>query len=594
MNILMALSQLEVTGAEVYALSLGKELRERGHALFYVSDTLSAGEPPGEYIPLTFNRRGPLRRIWQVIRLVAVIRSRDIQLVHAHSRASGWSARIACWITRTPMITTVHGRQPVHGSRKWFRAFGLRAIAVCEAVQDQLVDALNVPADQVVVIRNGIDPTAFQAQKARPPLQARKPRVAIVGRLTGPKGELCLRLLSDVLDLNALHVRIVTGSMLPPAFKAFSDRVAFVQDQSAVANEIAQADLVIGAGRVAAEALFSGTPLFAVGETRHIGLVSIENLGTAMSTNFGDVGGDELKMDFKQIKHELTMLMSKANMLPPVSDELRSRVVEAYGLQSVASKVEKVYQDAVVETLRREIPILMYHRLVEHPSEQGVHGTWITVKMFEKHLRLIQRLGFETLTFKDFHEKGFAHRFSRGRKYLMITADDGYKDNLTRMLPLLKKYNMKATVYVVSGESHNRWDVEHPTNPDVRVPLLSADEIRALDASGHVEIGGHTLSHARLDELDAENQAREIRENKRVLEDILGHPILSFAYPFGHLNESAKIQAREAGYAYAVATDSGPRAMHQDRYQIRRIAVFPRTDVFGLWRKIRGDYVFRR
>jgi len=222
-----------------------------------------------------------------------------------------------------------------------------------------------------------------------------------------------------------------------------------------------------------------------------------------------------------------------------------------------------------------------------------VHGTWTTVQMFERHLRLIQRMGFETLTFRDFHDKGFMHRFSPGRKYLMITADDGYQDNLTRMLPLLRKYNMKATVYVVSGETHNRWDVEHPTNPDVRVPLLSADEIRDLEASGHVEIGGHTLSHAKLDELDAKAQAKEIRENKCALEGILGHPMLSFAYPFGYLNESAKTQAREAGYAYAVATDSGPRAMHQDRFQIRRIAVFPRTDVFGLWRKIRGDYVFR-
>jgi peptidoglycan/xylan/chitin deacetylase (PgdA/CDA1 family) len=465
---------------------------------------------------------------------------------------------------------------------------------VCEAVRDQLEDVLGVPADQVVVIRNGIDPAAFPWSEVSLKREARKPRVAIVGRLTGPKGELCQRLLSDVLDLSAVSVRVVTGSALTPAFYSFSDRVGFVQNQSSVAEEIAQADLVIGAGRVAVEALFSGTPVFAVGETRHIGLVSLENLEAAMASNFGDVGGDELSMDFQQIRRELSVLLSTPNALPPVSTELRSRVLEAYSIQSVASKVEKVYQDAVVETLRREMPILMYHRLVEDPSEQGVHGTWTTVQMFEKHLRLIQRMGFETLTFKDFQDNGFMHRFSPGRKYLMITADDGYQDNLTRMLPLLKKYNMKATVYVVSGETHNRWDAEHPTNPDVRVPLLSADEIRVLDTSGHVEIGGHTLTHAKLNELDAEAQAREIRENKRALESILGHPILSFAYPFGYLNESAKTEAREAGYAYAVATDSGPRAMHQDGFQIRRIAVFPRTDVFGLWRKIRGDYVFRR
>jgi peptidoglycan/xylan/chitin deacetylase (PgdA/CDA1 family) len=465
---------------------------------------------------------------------------------------------------------------------------------VCEAVRDQLVDVLGVPADQVVVIRNGIDPAAFPPIGTKPPLQARKPRVAIVGRLTGPKGELCRRLLSDVLDLNALEVRVVTGSVLPTDFQTFSDQVTFIQDQSGVAEEIAQADLVIGAGRVAVEALFTGTPVFAVGETRHIGLVKTENLDVAMATNFGDVGGVELAMNFQQIKLELSALLSEPGGLPTVCAALRQHMLEAYGLQAVVTRVEEVYQDAVVETLRREMPILMYHSLVEHPSERGGHGNWTTVDMFERHLRLIQRMGFETLTFKDFHDKGFMHRFTPGRRYLMITADDGYQDNLTRMLPLLKKYNMKATVYVVSGETHNRWDVEHPTNPEVSVPLLSADEIWALDASGHVEIGGHTLTHAKLDELDSEAQAREIRENKQVLEGILGHPMLSFAYPFGYLNESAKAQAQRAGYAYAVATDSGPRAMHQDRFQIRRIAVFPRTDVFGLWRKIRGNYVFRR
>jgi len=589
----MALSQLEVTGAEVYATTLGDELTARGHRVWYVSDTLTRPSA-GTFIPLAFNKRSVPRRLWQVARLVWLIRRYGIQLVHAHSRASGWSARVACWLTRTPMVTTVHGRQPIHGSRRWFRAFGARAIAVCEAVQDQLVDVLGVPAEQVVVIRNGIDPTAFPPIGTKLPLHTRKPCVAIVGRLTGPKGELCHRLLSDALDLNAIEARVVTGSALPTAFQVFSDQVIFVQNQSVVAEEIARADLVIGAGRVAVEALFTGTPVFAVGETRHIGLVTTENLDIAMASNFGDVGGGELAMDFDQIKQEFSLLLSGPNALPPVSAELRSKVLAAYSLEVVANKVEEIYQDVLVETLRREMPILMYHRLVEHPSEQGVHGTWTTVQMFEKHLRLIQRMGFETLTFQDFHDKGFIHRFSPGKKYLMITADDGYRDNLTRMLPLLKKYNMKATVYVVSGETHNRWDVDHPTNPDVRVPLLSGDEIRALDASGHVEIGGHTLSHAKLNELDAESQAKEIRENKRVLEGILGHPMLSFAYPFGYLNESAKNQAREAGYAYAVSTDSGPRAMHQDRFQIRRIAVFPRTDVFGLWRKIRGDYVFRR
>ncbi|AZU46190.1 protein WavL [Aeromonas hydrophila] len=136
--------------------------------------------------------------------------------------------------------------------------------------------------------------------------------------------------------------------------------------------------------------------------------------------------------------------------------------------------------------------------------------------------------------------------------------------------------------------------MEQASNPDTRVDLMNGEQLKALTASGHVEIGGHTLTHPRLSKLAPEQQAHEIQENKRQLEALLGHPLLSFAYPYGDMDESAKEQAIAAGYRFAVATNSGPRAMHQDPFRIRRIAIFPRTDVFGLWRKIRGNYVFRK
>ena len=593
MNVLMALSQLEVTGAEVYATTLGNALSHRGHRVMYVSDTLSKAIE-GEYIPLRFNKRSLYQRCWHIARLTYLIKRHQIQLVHTHSRASAWSCSVACWLTRTPMITTVHGRQPVHPSRKWFKAFGCRALAVCEAVRNQLIAEFGLPEQRVPVVRNGVDPCSFPLSESRPPLSGRKPRIAIVGRLTGPKGVLCRKLLLEALDLDRWDIRVVTGSQIPNDFSGLHKRVTFVQNQSVVQEELARADLVIGAGRVAVEALFTGTPVYAVGETGVIGFIGLKNIEQAMATNFGDVGGVELDIDFSRIRDDLLNLLSGSSNLPSVSSELRERVISAYNLAGLVTRIESIYQDVIVESLKKEMPILMYHRFVEHPSERGVHGTWITVEMFEKHLQLIKRMGFETLTFKDLQENGFSYRLQPQKRYLMITADDGYKDNLTRMLPLLQKYGMRATVYVVSGETYNRWDSEHQTNPDIKVPLLSSDEIRAMDGSGYVEIGGHTLSHAKLDELDAEAQAVEIRENKAKLEDILGHPILSFAYPFGYLNESAKEQARLAGYTFAVSTDSGPRAMHQDPFQIRRIAVFPRTNVFGLWRKIRGNYVFRR
>ncbi|MBW3733576.1 polysaccharide deacetylase family protein [Aeromonas dhakensis] len=586
MNILMALSQLEVTGAEVYATTVGNELTRRGHQVFYVSDTLT--KPTlGQVFKLRFNKRSILRRFWHVFYLVYLIKKHHIQLVHAHSRASGWSSYVACKLTGTPMITTVHGRQPVHASRKAFHALGFRAVAVCEDIASQIIDNLGVDPAIVQVLRNGIETDKFQPVPA--PDNA-KPVIAIIGRLSGPKGELCYRLLDEVLDLDACQVKVVSGSQLPERFVRFRDRVDFVGYVEDVPALMAQCDLVIGAGRVAMEALLCGRPAFAIGEAKAIGLVTGQNLDEALASNFGDIGPRDLAIDFAALKTQIAPALASGS----VSDVIRQRIQAEYGLAGVVSGLESIYQDAVVETLRREMPVIMYHRFIEHESEKGVHGTWMPIAMFEKHLRLLKWLGYETLTFRDLADKGFIHRLQYGKRYLMITADDGYQDNLTRMLPLLEKYGYKAVVYVVTGEGYNRWDVEQASNPDTRVDLMNGEQLKALVASGHVEIGGHTLTHPRLSKLAPEQQAHEIQENKRQLETLLGHPLLSFAYPYGDMDESAKAQAMAAGYRFAVATNSGPRAMHQDPFRIRRIAIFPRTDVFGLWRKIRGNYVFRK
>jgi len=94
----MALSQLEVTGAEVYAVEIGEKLIDRGHNLYFVSDTLTK-KNRGEYIPLAFNKRNIFQRLDQIIKLIKIIKQNKIDVVHAHSRASAWSTEIACKLT---------------------------------------------------------------------------------------------------------------------------------------------------------------------------------------------------------------------------------------------------------------------------------------------------------------------------------------------------------------------------------------------------------------------------------------------------------------------------------------------------------------
>jgi peptidoglycan/xylan/chitin deacetylase (PgdA/CDA1 family)/glycosyltransferase involved in cell wall biosynthesis len=587
MNILMALSQLEVTGAEVYATTIGDKLIEKGHQVFFVSDTLT--KPTlGTFFKLRFNKRSIPRRFWHVVYLIWLIKKHKIQLVHAHSRASGWSSYIACKLTGTPMITTVHGRQPVHASRKAFHALGYAAVAVCEDIKQQLIDSLGVSADQIHVIRNGIETEKFTA--VAPPHND-KPLIIIVGRLTGPKGDVCYRLLDEVIDLNRYRVQVISGSQVTERFQRFQQNsvefVGYVQD---IPARMQQADLVIGAGRVAMESLLCGRPTLAIGEAKALGVITQDNLPQALASNFGDIGPKDLDIDFPALIDEIESGIA----LQQTDNQVRQQIQQEYDLNRIVTKLEQVYQDTYIYTRQREVPVIMYHRFIQQDSEKGVHGTWLPVSMLEKHFKLLQWLGYETLTFQDMAEHGFIHRLQPGKKFIIITVDDGYRDNLTLLLPLLKKYNFKAVIYAVSGENHNRWDVDVTENPDRPVPLMTPDELKQIANSGYVEIGGHTLTHPRLSKLTTAEQQHQIVENKAVLEKLIGKRLISFAYPYGDYNEQSKSLVAEAGYPFAVATNSGPLAIHQDNLAIRRIAIFPKTDVFGLWRKIRGNYTFRK
>lgn len=586
MNILMALSQLEVTGAEVYATTVGNQLTTRGHTVHYVSDTLT--KPfVGQFFKLRFNKRSIPRRFWHVAYLVYLIKKHNIQLVHAHSRASSWSCHVACKLTGTPMVTTVHGRQPVHRSRKAFHAMGDKALPVCEAIEQQLIEQLDVPASQLTVSRNGIETQAFSP--AEPPNNA-KPIITIVGRLTGPKGDLCYRLLDECLDLDKYDVRVLTGSAMEARFEQFANKASFPGYTNDVAQVLHQSDLVIGAGRVAMESLLCGRPTLAIGEAISIGIVDEHNLAHAMATNFGDIGPNILDIDFNVIAQEVEKGLNQLSCDPVVTEAIRDN----YDLEHIVSQVENIYQDVVINKLQKEMPILMYHRFIDNDSKKGTRGPYIDIQLFEKHLKLLKRLGFESLTFEDFANKSSIERLNPNKRYFMLTVDDGFVDNYELMLPLLKKYDFKAVVYVVTGETYNRWDVEASENPDKPFPLMNSEQIKAMAESGFIEIGGHTLTHPFLSKLSYPEQKREIEQNKCELESITGKPLTSFAYPYGDLDDNSKVIARELGFEFAVATNSGPLAFHQDLYQIRRIAIFPKTSALGLWRKVRGNYVFRK
>lgn len=588
MNILMALSQLEVTGAEVYGVTLSDELIKRGNNVIIVSDTLTK-ESKAKYIKLEFNKRGLSERINQIKTLLKIIKENDIHVVHAHSRASSWSSQIACKIAGIPLITSTHGRQPIHLSRKIFKAFGDLTIPVCENIQTHLINELGVSSKNTVVLRNPINTLEypFVPQKK----DGSKKILSIIGRLSGPKGEVAYKLLELLADMENLEIRLIGGKDIPEKFQKFfkNENIKFMGYVNDVPEKIKESDIVAGAGRVAVEGILSRKPVIAIGEAKYIGLITNNNLYEALASNFGDIEfKNSENFNWNQLK---TDVESAFTLTEKELFDLRNSIEKEFDLNIITDKIEKIYARLYVLKKKYDIPVIMYHRVVNNENEGGVHGTYITAKKFDEHMKYLKEHDYEPITFKELLKLNYRNRFNNGKKYIILTFDDGYEDNYKIAFPILKKYQFKCIIYLVSHLNYNKWDVEVPENPEKKFPLMTWDMIKEMQEYG-IEFGGHTMTHQKLAHIPFEQAKEEITKSTQFLEEKLEEKLVCFAYPYGDLNEQVKEFVRNSSYSFAVATDSGDLSFSEDLFQIRRIGIFPTNNMLSFKRKVHGNYNF--
>lgn len=604
MNILMALSQREITGAEVYAATLTEQLMKRGHKVVIVSDTLTV-KSDALFIPLAFNERSLADRFSHVRTLCRIIKEHDIQVVHAHSRASAWSCAIACKLCRIPLITTTHGRQPVHLSRKINKSFGVKSICVCENIRTQICNDLGYAQKNTILLRNPVDATAFNftpkstsehdadnALKSNNQDDKHEILVALVGRLSGPKGDVAYEVLSKLSEHKHIQVQIIGSKFIPERFNKFEnlENVHFLGYRTDVPELMKKADVIIGAGRVGIEAMLTGRPLIAVGEAIYEGLVTKANIGAVLSSNFGDINSiNETHLDFSKLKDDVEAAVKLT------SDELadlKDIIKHEFDMERIVNTVEQLYSRTYVEYKRYEMPIIMYHRVVDSPDEVGVHGTYVTKELFKKHMQVLKDNGYRTVTFKELAEDHLlTKRFDKGNKFVVLTFDDGYEDNYRVMFPILKEFGAKAVIFLLSESKYNEWDVNNPHNPEKRFDLMSEEQVKEMAAYG-VEFGAHTKTHPYLSSLPIEEAREQIVQCKQKLEQTYGQPFITFAYPYGDLNDEVKSEVRKAGFTFAVSTDSGEINVDSDLFQIRRIGIFPRNSMLTFRRKISGYYNF--
>ena len=600
MNILHVLSQFEVTGAEVYAVTLANTQFRRGHQPVIVSDTLSTpAEVP--YIQLPVGRRSYSQRLKNISEISKLIDRNNIQVVHAHSRAASWVSYFATRLTGTAFVSTIHGRQHLHFSSKSFSVYGRHIIAVSESLKEHLVRELGLRSSDILVVPNGLEIerwTHHRGSAGKKRVFGVKQNVKVilfVGRLSGPKGDIVRFIVSEVVPrlehkmnfvfcvVGGLHVPDDIPRLFEETNRVFGRQVVILKDfQSDILPYLRAADIVVASGRVVIESLLAGRPTTALGETNYHGLVTESTFEKSLKTNFGDTGILE-KPDARTVAADLQASIKKRNG-PSLS--IRNHVKERFDVRTVEPRIYQVYEKACGEILvPTHIPVLMYHRVVEKPPTGSKHGIWVTAQQFRDQLVSLRVRGYTPITFTQYRNCMMGNSKLPDRP-VFLTFDDGYEDNYTVAFPILRDVEFPAVIFLVTDSKRrtNFWDADEP-----QVSLMSPGQVREMAKYG-IEFGSHTVSHRRLPEISSSACAKELRDSKSFLEDILASEVFSFAYPHGALNPQIKEMVGEAGYVYASATDTGPVRFNGDLLEIRRTQVFPWTSSFGFWKKTQSWY----
>lgn len=206
-----------------------------------------------------------------------------------------------------------------------------------------------------------------------------------------------------------------------------------------------------------------------------------------------------------------------------------------------------------------KIPIIMYHYVeyVKDINDLVRKKLNINPYLFEGQMKSLEEAGFKTYFVKDVPDI-LNGKIGLSSKSAILTFDDGYEDFYTVVFPILKKYQLRATAYII-------YDFIG------RKGFMNEKEINEILASDLVEIGSHTLDHLYLKLVPESTARKQIFESKQKLEERFRIKIMTFAYPYGAFTQETVNLVKEAGYIAAVTVIPGMQQSEQNLFYLSRV-----------------------
>lgn len=261
--------------------------------------------------------------------------------------------------------------------------------------------------------------------------------------------------------------------------------------------------------------------------------------------------------------------------------------------ENVEQRIAEAYSDLTPvdpASYTCNVPILMYHAFTDDPANRN--DLTVYVEDFRAQLEALRAAGYESVTYQDLIDY-VDHGTPLPEKPILITIDDGYRNNLALAAPVLDSCGFSATIAVIGcsvGKGTYK-DTEEPTTPH-----FALEDAAEYVARGVLDIQPHSYDMHQVARLDGEDCRRGVLQkdgededayiealtadflkSKEQIESMLPVTCQVYTYPYGLLTELSEVVLHSLGLRVTVTTEYGVnqiiKGVPQSLYQLKRIAV---------------------
>jgi peptidoglycan/xylan/chitin deacetylase (PgdA/CDA1 family) len=238
---------------------------------------------------------------------------------------------------------------------------------------------------------------------------------------------------------------------------------------------------------------------------------------------------------------------------------------------------------------RKRVAILCYHGVTERPTRrpEDAAGLHVRYDRFLAHLEYLRR-GYRVISLRDYLTAREAGR-ELPPYSVVLTFDDGYRNFITAAAPALRRFEMPASVFLITDRVENdaRSEANRTWSEADDEAYLSWADVKQLTGDGF-EFGSHTCSHPKLPELSPDQIEHELGDARTAIANHLQLDVLSLAYPYGLTSSGIAEKAQTLGYSCALTTETGFNDHGTDLFMLRRTLIGDDDDVASFATRVSG------